>query len=189
MIYLSNSRIFTHFETSSVLTEGYKFWPIPNTHGNWAVRVLNVPYLLWHGPTLYNGHLQGPMTLTPVAEHLAVELFPPDLKRLRSNSDLRHARQTLRLFAIVNIDDYIETKKLSDTCFLKKKCTPLHDYEVCPQLSRVFQQRRLVNSGGSPGSSLSDRNIPKNSRGEKTAYLKQCQKMEKYIFIKNNYGN
>ena len=27
----------------------------------------NVPHLLWHGPTLYNGHLRGPVTLTPVA--------------------------------------------------------------------------------------------------------------------------
>ena len=34
----------------------------------------SVPHLLRHGPTLYNGHLRGPVTLTPVAERLAVEL-------------------------------------------------------------------------------------------------------------------
>ena len=34
----------------------------------------NVPNLLWHRPLLYNGHLRGPMTLTPVVERLAVEL-------------------------------------------------------------------------------------------------------------------
>ena len=28
----------------------------------------NVSHLLRHGPTLYNGHLRGPVTLTPVAE-------------------------------------------------------------------------------------------------------------------------
>ena len=33
----------------------------------------SVPHLLWHRPAVYNGHLRGPVTLTPVAKHLAVE--------------------------------------------------------------------------------------------------------------------
>ena len=33
----------------------------------------NVSHLLWHWPTLYNGHFRGPVTLTTVAERLAVE--------------------------------------------------------------------------------------------------------------------
>ena len=33
-----------------------------------------MPHLLGHGPTLYNGHLRGPVKLTPVAERLTVEL-------------------------------------------------------------------------------------------------------------------
>ena len=33
----------------------------------------NVPHLPWHGPILYNGHLRGTVTLTPVAKRLAVE--------------------------------------------------------------------------------------------------------------------
>ena len=37
----------------------------------------NVPHLLRHGHPLYNGHLWGPVTLTPVAERLAVELLLP----------------------------------------------------------------------------------------------------------------
>ena len=37
----------------------------------------NMPHLLWHWPTLYNGHLRGPVTLTPFAERLAVELSLP----------------------------------------------------------------------------------------------------------------
>ena len=35
----------------------------------------SVPHLLWHGAFVYNGHLRGPMTLTPIAERLAVELW------------------------------------------------------------------------------------------------------------------
>ena len=34
----------------------------------------SVPHLLWHGASVYNGHLRGPMTLSPYAERLAVEL-------------------------------------------------------------------------------------------------------------------
>ena len=28
----------------------------------------SVPHLLWHGASVYNGHLRGPVTLTPIAE-------------------------------------------------------------------------------------------------------------------------
>ena len=41
-----------------------------------------MPHPLRHGPTVYNGHLRGPVTLTPNAERLAVELSLP--VRLRS---------------------------------------------------------------------------------------------------------
>ena len=34
----------------------------------------SLPHLMWHGPSVYNGHIQGPVTLTPIAERLAVEL-------------------------------------------------------------------------------------------------------------------
>ena len=37
----------------------------------------SVPYPLWHGAFVYNGHLRGPATLTPFAERLAMELSPP----------------------------------------------------------------------------------------------------------------
>ena len=33
----------------------------------------NVSHLLWHGASVYNGHLREPVTLTPIAERLAVE--------------------------------------------------------------------------------------------------------------------
>ena len=38
---------------------------------------LSVLHLLWHGTSVYNGHHRGPMTLTPVAERLVVELSLP----------------------------------------------------------------------------------------------------------------
>ena len=36
-----------------------------------------MPHLLRHGPTDYNGHLRGPVTLRPVVERLAEELSLP----------------------------------------------------------------------------------------------------------------
>ena len=37
----------------------------------------SVPHLLCHGASVYNGHFREPVTLTPIAEHLAVELSLP----------------------------------------------------------------------------------------------------------------
>ena len=37
----------------------------------------SVPQLLWHGTFVYNGHLRGPVTLTRIAERLAVDLSLP----------------------------------------------------------------------------------------------------------------
>ena len=56
----------------------------------------NVPHLLRHWPTFYNGHLRGPVTLAPVTERLAVELSLPFLttqvcRDRGSNPDLPHA--------------------------------------------------------------------------------------------------
>ena len=34
----------------------------------------SVPHAVSHGVTVYNGHLLGPVTLTPIAECLAVEM-------------------------------------------------------------------------------------------------------------------
>ena len=92
---------FTHMETSPLLVKGCKFWPVLNTHCHWAVRVFfSVPHLLWHGASVCNGHLRGPVTLTSNAERLSVELSLPDL-RFRSVAagirapNLSLARRTL----------------------------------------------------------------------------------------------
>ena len=72
-VYRSTREFFTHKETSLLPVKGCKLSPMLGTYGHWAVRV----HLLRHGPTVYNGHLRGPVTLTPNAERLTVELLLP----------------------------------------------------------------------------------------------------------------
>ena len=38
---------------------------------------ISVPALMWHGASVYNGHLQGPVKLTLIAERLAVDMSLP----------------------------------------------------------------------------------------------------------------
>ena len=57
---------FTHLATS----------PLPRTAANFDLnselmaieqwRFFSVPHILWHGAFVYNGHLRGPVTLTPI---------------------------------------------------------------------------------------------------------------------------
>ena len=78
--------------------KGCKFWPMLGTYGYWAVRFFNVPLPLRHGPTVYNGHLRGPLTLTLTAERLAMELSLSVSYvwcDKRWNSDHKYAKQTL----------------------------------------------------------------------------------------------
>ena len=63
---------FTHKETSPLPEKGYKFWRMLGTNDHFSVRFFNLSLLLWHGASIYNGHLRGPVTLTPNAEFLAV---------------------------------------------------------------------------------------------------------------------
>ena len=65
---------FNHLETSPLTVKGCQFWRMISTYGHGTLRVLCVPHLLWHGASVYYGHLRGPVTLTPNAERLAVEL-------------------------------------------------------------------------------------------------------------------
>ena len=76
LIDRSTREFFTHMETSPLpvkdlcsalmAIEQWGFFSVP----------------LWHGPSAYKGLLRGPVTFTPVAESLAVELSIP--VRLRS---------------------------------------------------------------------------------------------------------
>ena len=36
-----------------------------------------LPHLLWHGATVHNGHLRGPLTITPITERMTLELSLP----------------------------------------------------------------------------------------------------------------
>ena len=40
-----------------------------------SLRVFSVPHLLWHMKFVFNGHLKGHVSLTPVADRLAFELL------------------------------------------------------------------------------------------------------------------
>ena len=48
-------------------------------HCRWRAAIFYL-YLLWHGASVFNGHLPGSMTVTPIAERLEVELSLPVLR-------------------------------------------------------------------------------------------------------------
>ena len=76
----SHSRIF-----SLIWRRHHYRWGIANVHlysAHMAIKqwgFFSVPDLLWHRTSVYNGHLRGPVTLTPIAERLAGELSLPVL--------------------------------------------------------------------------------------------------------------
>ena len=65
-VYLDNFSLI--LETSLLPIKGCTFLPMLDTYDQWAMRFFSVPHLLWHGPSVYNGHLRGPVTLTLNAE-------------------------------------------------------------------------------------------------------------------------
>ena len=74
----SHSRIFHSYVDVTITGEGLRIltyarhsWPL-SSEGSFSV-----PHLLWHGSSVYNYHLRGPVPLTPIAERLAVELSLP----------------------------------------------------------------------------------------------------------------
>ena len=59
-------------EELQILTCARHSWPL-SSEGSLACHT----YILWHGASIYNSHLQGPVTLAPIVERLAVELSLP----------------------------------------------------------------------------------------------------------------
>ena len=49
--------------------------------------LFSVPHLLWHRASVYNGHLRGRATMTPVAERLAFRTLTPKLLHSRPCSN------------------------------------------------------------------------------------------------------
>ena len=72
------SRIFTHLRRQHYRWRAVNFDLCSALMANEQWQVFSVPHLLWHGASIYNGHLWGLMTLTPVSERLAVELSLPN---------------------------------------------------------------------------------------------------------------
>ena len=68
---------FSHMERLPLPVEGFNFWLILDIHDHWTVRDFSVLNVLWHGASVYNGHLRETMTLTTVAERLEKELSLP----------------------------------------------------------------------------------------------------------------
>ena len=81
-----------------------------------------MPNLLRHEPTVYNAHLRGPVTLTPVADRLAMEMSLPVFTiqvcwDRGSNLYLPHARRTFYLYATAAF--YSEMKYIRIIMILK----------------------------------------------------------------------
>ena len=68
-VYHPTREFFTHMQTSPLPLKGCKFWPW------WPLS--SEGSLAWHGESVYNGNIRGPVTVTPTAERLAVELLLP----------------------------------------------------------------------------------------------------------------
>ena len=68
--YLSSLRIFHSYGDVTIAGEGLQIWTY--VRHSWPLssegNVFSVPHLLCHGASVYNGHLRGPETLTPIAE-------------------------------------------------------------------------------------------------------------------------
>ena len=81
----SHSRFFHLFGRVTITGEGWQTTSFDLYSALMAIEqwgFFNVPHLLWHKPSLYQGHLQGPVTITFVAERLALELSRPVLTTL-----------------------------------------------------------------------------------------------------------
>ena len=65
---------FIHLETSPLPAMAVNFDRCSALMAIMQWRFFSVPHLLWLGAFVYNGHLRGPVTLTPIAKRLAVKL-------------------------------------------------------------------------------------------------------------------
>ena len=81
---------FTHMEAPPFPVKDFKFWPISAHMAIEQWGFFSVPQLLWHGASVYNDHFRELMTLTPVAEVLAVELSLPVLMTGLSRTGFKH---------------------------------------------------------------------------------------------------
>ena len=64
----SHSKIFLTYGDVTITGEGLRILTV--AVAQWGF--FSVSHLLWHGASVYNGHLQVPLTLITIAERLAV---------------------------------------------------------------------------------------------------------------------
>ena len=72
-----HSRIFQSYWDVTITGEGLHFDLCSASMAIDQWMFFSVPHLLWHGASVYNGHLRVPITITSIAERLAVELSLP----------------------------------------------------------------------------------------------------------------
>ena len=95
-VYRFTREFYKHMQMSPLAVKGciFDLCSALMVIENWGF--FSVPHLLWHRPTLYYGYLRGPVTFTPVAKRLAVELSLPVLTTevCRDISRMRGERST-----------------------------------------------------------------------------------------------
>ena len=74
IVYRPTRKFFTYLETLPLPVKCSNFYLCSALMAVEQWGFFNVPHPLRHGPTVYNGYLRGPVTLTCVVERLAVEL-------------------------------------------------------------------------------------------------------------------
>ena len=72
--FSSHLRMFHSYGSVTITVEGLQILPCSALMAIGSLGFFSVPLLLWHAAPVYNCHLRGPVTLTPIAGRLAVEL-------------------------------------------------------------------------------------------------------------------
>ena len=150
----SHSRIFHSCGDVTITCEGLQIltWVYSALMAIDQWGFLNVPHLLWHGASVYNGHLQVLVTLTPIDERLAVEQSLPyfyDLGlsrlgfehptfRLRGDcsNPLRHRRGFHLLHYLVYEMSHISVITCIDYC--QSRIVDLYIYVISLEILRSY---------------------------------------------------
>ena len=108
--FSSHSRIFHPYEDFTTAFEGLQI--LTYARHSWS---LCVPHLQWYGTSVYNG-LRGPVTLTLVAERLAIENCHNLFLRLRSPAaGIRTSKYWLRS-ALCWVTTYVQNFNIFYMC-------------------------------------------------------------------------
>ena len=120
-----------------------KFLSMLGTHGHWAIRFFGVPYLLWHGISIYIGHLRRHVILTPITERLVVELSLPFLRigSVMAGSTSGTNALTHRTTAAV---DYLSLRLNTYWAIISNKGFNVRKYNQCCSFSFALSYSRVT---------------------------------------------